>query len=280
VDVLYHLGLSTDKSNLKEQFGDVRFVIMGGSTKRMKMIAERFLVELDVKLPCGAGLANIFLTTDRYAMYKVGPILIVSHGMGVPSISILLHEMAKLLNHAGCVDVHFIRVGTCGGLGLEPGSVAITTESLDCCFNNYLQLNILGKTVQRPAILDANFVQELIEVSKSLGADFPIVEGKTMCANDFYEEQGRLDGAICWYTKEEKMEFLQKAYDIGVRNIEMESLGFAAFCNHLNIKGAVICVALVNRLLSDQVEAPSHVLHDWEERPVNILVAYLKKHIS
>lgn len=50
-------------------------------------------------------------------------------------------------------------------------------------------------------------------------------------------EQGRLDGAICDYTEKEKMAFLQKAYDLGVRNLEMESLGFAAFCQRLQIKG-------------------------------------------
>jgi len=34
-------------------------------------------------------------------MFKVGPVLSVSHGMGVGSISILLHEIIKLLWHAG-----------------------------------------------------------------------------------------------------------------------------------------------------------------------------------
>ncbi len=46
-----------------------------------------------------------------------------------------------------------------------------------------------------------------------------------------------MDGAICEYTKDEKMAFLQKAFDSGVRNLEMESLGFAAFCQHMKIKG-------------------------------------------
>lgn len=45
-----------------------------------------------------------------------------------------------------------------------------------------------------------------------------------MCCDDFYEGQGRLDGAICAYNLEEKMSFLQEAYSAGVRNIEMESL--------------------------------------------------------
>ncbi|VDM33269.1 unnamed protein product [Hydatigera taeniaeformis] len=303
VDVLYHVGLATDTTDLKKQFGDVKFVIMGGSPKRMKKIAEILLKELDIQLPCGTGLANIACTTDRYEMYKVGPILSVSHGMGIPSISILLHEMAKLLYHAGCQDVRFIRLGTCGGIGLEPGSVVITTSCLDCAFNDYFQLvrfasfvffvgshllhfltvmsillqKILGKTVRRPAHLDEHFVKELIETARSMKLDFNVVSGKTMCADDFYEEQGRLDGAICEYTEEEKMAFLKKAYDSGVRNLEMESLGFAAFCQHLKIKAAVICVTLVNRLVSDQISTPVDVLHAWQERPLEILINYIKK---
>ncbi|VDK38180.1 unnamed protein product [Taenia asiatica] len=277
VDVLYHVGLATDTTDLKKQFGDVKFVIMGGSPKRMKKIAEILLKALDIQLPCGTGLANIACTTDRYEMYKVGPILSVSHGMGIPSISILLHEMAKLLYHAGCQDVRFIRLGTCGGIGLEPGSVVITTSCLDCAFNDYFQLKILGKTVRRPAHLDELLVKELIETAESMKLDFTVVPGKTMCADDFYEEQGRLDGAICEYTAEEKMAFLKKAYDTGVRNLEMESLGFAAFCQHLQIKAAVICVTLVNRLVSDQISTPVDVLHAWQERPLEILINYIKK---
>ncbi|VDL96826.1 unnamed protein product [Schistocephalus solidus] len=280
VDVLYHFGLASDTNDLKKMFGDVKFVLMGGSPKRMKKIAERLLAEFKVELPCGTGLTNIAGATDRYELYKVGPILSVSHGMGIPSISILLHEMAKLLWHAGCEDVIFIRLGTCGGLGLEPGSVVVTTDCVDCCFENFLQLKILGKSVQRPARLDCQLVQELIEISKSIAHDYTVIAGQTMCANDFYEEQGRLDGAICEYSKEEKLEFLKKAYSLGVRNIEMESLGFAAFCQHLGIRAAVLCVTLVDRLKSDQIDAPHHVIHAWQERPLEILIAYLKKHLA
>lgn len=39
--------------------------------------------------------------------------------MGVPSISIMLHELIKLLHHAKCRDVTIIRIGTSGGLGEE-----------------------------------------------------------------------------------------------------------------------------------------------------------------
>ncbi|VDN99582.1 unnamed protein product [Rodentolepis nana] len=280
VDVLYHLGISTDTMDFKKAFGDVKFVVLGGSHKRMQKIAEILLKEFKYDLPVGTGLSNISCTTDRYVMYKVGPIISVSHGMGVPSISICLHEMAKLLHHAGATDVRFVRVGTCGGIGLDPGSVVITTSCMDCAFNDFFQLKVMGKVVQRPAELDEEFVRGLVETAEQMQLDFTVAPGKTMCADDFYEEQGRLDGAICDYTEAEKMAFLKKAYDLGVRNLEMESLGFAAFCQRLNIKAAVICATMVNRLESDQLSTPVDTMHMWQERPLQILIAYMKKELG
>ena len=64
-------------------------------------------------------------------MYKVGPVLSVSHGMGGPSLSILLHELIKLMWHAGVEDPIFFRIGTCGGVGLTGGTVVITEEAVD-----------------------------------------------------------------------------------------------------------------------------------------------------
>ena len=51
------------------------------------------------------------MTITRYAMYKVGPVLSISHGMGIPSAGILLHEVIKLMYHAGVKDPVFIRLG-------------------------------------------------------------------------------------------------------------------------------------------------------------------------
>jgi uridine phosphorylase len=49
--------------------------------------------------------------------------LAVSHGIGVSSLSVLLHEIIKLMYHAKCKDPTFIRIGTSGGIGIEGGSV-------------------------------------------------------------------------------------------------------------------------------------------------------------
>ena len=93
---------------------------------------------IGIQLPTGTTLENISEGSDRYAMYKVGPILSVNHGIGCPSMSILLHEMIKLVNYAGCKDVTFFRIGTCGGIGIEPGTVVITNESVDGMVNMFI----------------------------------------------------------------------------------------------------------------------------------------------
>ena len=37
--------------------------------------------------------------------------------MGIPSLSIVFHEVLKMLHYAECTDVKFFRLGTSGGLG-------------------------------------------------------------------------------------------------------------------------------------------------------------------
>ena len=67
--------------------------------------------------------------TKRYAgLFKVGPVLISSHGMGMPSMSILLHEVTKMLHYSKATDVTYFRLGSSGGIGVDPGTVVLTTQ--------------------------------------------------------------------------------------------------------------------------------------------------------
>lgn len=72
-----------------------------------------------------------------------------------------------------------------------------------------------------------------------------------MCS--LFSGQGRIDGAFCDYTEQDKMDYLETVHKAGVVNIEMESLSFAALTHHAGIKSAVICVTLMDRLKGDQV---------------------------
>lgn len=65
--------------------------------------------------------------------------------------------------------------------------------------------------------------------------------------------QGRLDGAVCEFTEEDKMAFLRGVAAKGVTNMEMEALVFAALTHKVGIRAAVVCVTLLDRLQGDQV---------------------------
>ena len=57
-----------------------------------------------------------------------------------------------------------------------------------------------------------------------------------MCTYDFYEGQGRLDGAFCEFTEKDKMDYLEKLRDAGVVNIEMEGEIYLKYLFRLIIK--------------------------------------------
>ncbi|KAG7466917.1 hypothetical protein MATL_G00147440 [Megalops atlanticus] len=273
-DILYHFNLGTKTHNLPAMFGDIKFVCVGGSANRMKSFAQ--FIHKELGLPGDSGdIRDICAETDRYSMYKVGPVLSISHGMGVPSISIMLHELIKLLHHARCRDVILFRIGTSGGVGLAPGTVVITDRAVDSFFQPQFEQVVLGKVIVRSTELDKGLAQELLQCSAEI-PDLPTVIGNTMCTHDFYEGQGRLDGALCSFSTEEKLEYLQKAYEAGVRNIEMESTVFAAMCRVCGLKAAVICVTLLNRFEGDQITTPHSVLLEYQLRP-QILVSHLIK---
>ncbi|KAJ8972715.1 hypothetical protein NQ317_014749 [Molorchus minor] len=274
-DILYHLALGSGSHDLVEMFGDIKFVCMGGTPKRMENFAHFIMKEIGHKIPTGTTLMDISQYSYRYSMFKVGPVLSISHGMGVPSIGILLHEVIKLMYHAKCKDPIFFRIGTSGGVGLEGGTVVISDDAIDGMMNHYYEVPMLGKIVKRPAIFDKRLVRELRALAHPEDP-YETVTGTTMCTGDFYEGQGRLDGAFCDYTETDKMEFLQLLKANGVRNIEMEAIPFAALTHHAGIRAADVCVTFLDRLKGDQVNAPKEVLEEWQRRPQQLVARYIK----
>eukprot|EP00823_Brevimastigomonas_motovehiculus_P006703 TRINITY_DN559_c0_g1_i1.p1 TRINITY_DN559_c0_g1~~TRINITY_DN559_c0_g1_i1.p1 ORF type:complete len:352 (-),score=72.14 TRINITY_DN559_c0_g1_i1:381-1358(-) len=269
-DYYYHLGFDS-KMDLKAAFGDVKVVIMCGSPKRAKIIANRAIQLLEVKLPFGTNLATIG-KNERYHIYKVGPLLVTSHGMGRPSVGILLHEVTKLMKAAGVEDPIYIRVGTCGGVGLKPGTCVVSTGAWNGGLSANFPLIRFGKTLYREAIFD----QKLAKTIYSLAGKLPAATGITMAADCFYEGQGRLDGAICHHTLDDKFNFLKKLHRLGVVNIEMEGDQLASFCHHTGIRSAMICTVIVNRLLGDQVDVKPKTMEEWNMRSIDLALRFVR----
>lgn len=57
--------------------------------------------------------------------------------MGISSLSILLHEIIKLMYHAKIRNPIFFRIGTCGGIGYKGGTVVITNGALNGILEPY-----------------------------------------------------------------------------------------------------------------------------------------------
>eukprot|EP00011_Vannellida_sp_DIVA3-517-6-12_P011463 CAMPEP_0114618186 /NCGR_PEP_ID=MMETSP0168-20121206/7576_1 /TAXON_ID=95228 ORGANISM="Vannella sp., Strain DIVA3 517/6/12" /NCGR_SAMPLE_ID=MMETSP0168 /ASSEMBLY_ACC=CAM_ASM_000044 /LENGTH=348 /DNA_ID=CAMNT_0001829331 /DNA_START=59 /DNA_END=1102 /DNA_ORIENTATION=+ len=282
-DVLYHLGLSSGM-DLEGMFGDVKFVCMGGSAARAESLAKTLLARLNVQVPTGYGLAPIG-KVERYSLFKVGPVISVNHGMGMPSMSILLHEVTKLLFHAKATDVTYIRIGTSGGLGLEGGTVVVAKAAVDSgTFKPIYKHRIMGKEHEYPSHLDERLAQAALECAKGDGSaefpEIPCVIGNTLGTDDFYEGQGRCDGCICEYTEEDKMAWLQQAYDAGVRNIEMESTLFACFCNRMKIPAMLINTVLLNRLNGDQVTASADELSGYSKNSQEVALRVITSRLA
>lgn len=274
-DVLFHIGIKAGDQDLRRLLGDVKFVCMGGSASRLKWFAKFIQDELKDFLNSEKEPYNM-AKSDRYVLYKVGPVLAVNHGIGVPSLMVILHEILKLLHYSGAQDVNFFRIGTSGGLGLEPGTVVITRRAVNALLEPVNEQVILGKQVSFPTTLDEDLQQQLLDSSE----DLPTAVGDTMCTDDFYEGQGRIDGAFCDYTEDDKMEFLQKIHDAGVRNIEMESVCFAAMCNRARVPAAILCVTLVDRLKGDQITLLKEQKEDFEMRPAKLVAKFIKKSLE
>lgn len=273
VDVYYHLGVSSTDPIL-DAMRDVRAVVMGGSGNRMVEFAERWSA-------LNAEAEVIALAKeDRFVTRYCAGVLFVSHGMGMPSASIAVQELMRLVYFLkrGDLDaldeVFWSRVGTSGGVGLPGGTVVVSTEGLMADLRPYRLL----QGVEGEYWFDGTFPAAVREDIVAANADsgIPIQTGATVAGNEFFLEQYRLDGAICLETPETKMVWLHRLAEHGVKNVEMEGAMFAGYLNHWGFsRFAMICVTLLNRLEGDQVTATPEQMHEFNERSGDVLFRYL-----
>lgn len=105
--------------------------------------------------------------------------------MGVPSLSIMLNEVTKLLFYAEATDVTFVRIGTSGGIQVPPGTVVVSNGTIDSRLKEEYVLDIAGKSLKFDCSLDKDLAKDFYKVARSL--NYAVDMGKTLCANDFYE---------------------------------------------------------------------------------------------
>jgi len=294
VDILFHFGFNTADDDFVSRFGDTRFVLMGGSPDRMKLAAQLVAAKLGLREPGSSirdptgtlplEISNI-ARSGRYSLFKAGPVICVNHNIGSSPLSVVLHEVMKLLFYAKVKnsDVHFIRLGTSGGIGIEPGTVVVSDKAVNSEMQESFRSVECGQVKMLPCHLDyqaATMIKAIADNGYGNGyarGTMPCVLGGTMGTDDFYLGQGRIDGALCSYTLEDKFRFLRKLHDLGVRNIEMEAHILSAFTHRAGIKCSIVCVTIVNRLVDDVIKASEETLKDWERRPCYLVSEFVKQ---
>eukprot|EP00929_Paragymnodinium_shiwhaense_P021616 TRINITY_DN14054_c0_g2_i2.p1 TRINITY_DN14054_c0_g2~~TRINITY_DN14054_c0_g2_i2.p1 ORF type:complete len:205 (+),score=47.41 TRINITY_DN14054_c0_g2_i2:910-1524(+) len=199
--------------------------------------------------------------------------------MGIPSCSIFLHEVSKLLFHAkvNLWEVRIIRLGTSGGIGVKGGTVVLTEEGLDAMLEPGYDHIALGRKAREPARASKSLNADIVAANSATHLGFDIVKGATVATDDYYDAQGRRDGALpVWYSEEEKIKFLQEAARLGVRNMEMEATCFLWFFEKLGLSATVICAALWDRLEGDQHSHTKDEVREWSLRPQTVIINYLR----
>ena len=272
-DVYYHFGAESSDPILAK-LRDVEAVIMAGSGSRIGEFVQRWS-ELN-----GGTEIVAFPKEDRFVTRYTAGVLFASHGMGMPSASIALQELMRMVFFLkrGDLDamdeLFWCRVGTSGGVGLPVGTVVVTSEGLMADLKPFRLLNGGTGEYWFDGHFPAATAQAIIAANEY--ADLDIISGKTVAGNEFFLEQFRLDGALCLETPETKMGWLRWLHDNGVANIEMEGAMIAGYLNHWGFPSfAMICCTLLNRLAGDQVTATPEELHKFSEDSGVALFNYL-----
>lgn len=245
----YHLDL--DRSMLE----GATLAIVPGEPARV----ERIAALLDDPRPLAA--QREFTTWIGYLSNT--PIVVTSTGIGGPSTSIAVEELAQLGVRT------FLRVGTTGGIQPEVtnGHLIVTTASLrlDGASQHFAPPEF-------PAVADFACTRALVESAEAHGVT--VHTGITASSDTFYPGQERYD-TFSGRVVERFRGSLEEWRSMGILNYEMESATLLTMCASSGLRAGCIAGVVVNR--GDQ-ETPDHeVVAKTERDAIEVVVAAAQK---
>lgn len=218
---VFHLGLT------KQGLHGATLAIVPGDPARVEKIAR----EMDNPVFLAA---HREFTTWR-ATLAGQPVVICSSGIGGPSTSIAVEELAQLGVRT------FLRVGTTGAIqpDMNVGDVLVTTAAvrLDGASLHFAPL-------EYPAVADFACTAALVDAAKASG--FPLHIGVTASSDTFYPGQERYDT----YSGRVVRRFqgsMQEWQSMGVLNYEMESATLLTMCASQGLRAGMVAGVIVNR---------------------------------
>ncbi|MGF1772267.1 uridine phosphorylase [Vibrio wakamikoensis] len=246
---VFHLGVN------KEDLQGATLAIIPGDPARVQKIAE-LMDEPE------------FLASQReYTVYRAKldgkPVVVCSTGIGGPSTSIAVEELAQLGVRT------FLRVGTTGAIQshVNVGDMIVTTGSvrLDGASLHFAPMEF-------PAVADFDVATAMKEAAIEAGAT--VHTGVTASSDTFYPGQERYDtfsGRVVRRFQGSMEEWQQ----MGVLNFEMESATLLTMCASSGLRAGCVAGVIINRT---QKETPDHdTLKQAETRSIRVVVEAARK---
>lgn len=248
-----HLNL--DKSQVRNS----KIALLPGDPFRVLKIAEKVRNQLGgniEELAWKREFKTILCNTSKK------PVLVASTGIGGPSTSIVIEELAML----GIKT--FIRVGTTGAIQkrIKPGDVIITTGSvrLDGASTHYAP-------IEYPAVADYKVVDSLIKAADKSKVRYHV--GITASSDTFYPGQERYD-SFTGYVPKRFQGSMKEWQRLNVLNYEMESSTLLTLCSAMGLRGGCVSGVIVNRTVSENVK--EEFLKIGEDNAIKVAVGSLE----
>lgn len=226
---LYHIGIS------RKDISFAQTAILPGDPGRVAFLAKM----LDKN-------ATAIAVSREYTSYLVEvknqKILIISTGMGCPSVAIGIEELAML----GVKK--FIRVGTTGTIQekVQLGDIIINNGAvrLEGTSSHYAPLEF-------PAVADLELTHKLKQAAQKFSIRYFV--GIGISSDTFWPGQERLDG-YSGYVLPKLQGSLRQWQKLGVLNYEMEASSLFTICSVFGLQAACLCCAIAKRTDSEQVD--------------------------
>jgi uridine phosphorylase len=229
---VYHLNLS------KKVIEGAKIALLPGDPFRVPAIAA------EIKKRYGGKTSELSWKREyRTCICRLNKasVLVTSTGIGGPSTSIAIEELAMLGVNT------FIRVGTTGAIqkGVMPGDVIITTGSvrLDGASIHYAP-------IEYPAVANYKIVRALVNGAEKGKVKYHV--GVTVSSDTFYPGQERYDS----YTKYVIRKFqgsMREWQKLNALNYEMESSTVLTLTSAMGLRGGCISGVVVNRMSNEKI---------------------------
>ncbi len=187
-------------------------ILLPGDPLRAKFIAENFLEN-------AKEYTNIRNILGYTGTYKGVPVSVQGTGMGIPSISIYVHE---LINVYGVKKL--IRVGTCGAMHKDVQLRDIVIAQASSTDSSIIR-NIFGGSINFAPIADYSLLSLAVENAKKL--NLPVKVGNVISVDRFYDEE--IDN--------------EKLTRYGILAVEMESAALYTLAAQFHVQALAVFTA-------------------------------------